>query len=390
LSTARDVAKDKPIRKSIGFGDVVGQMATLQRLRDFVPLYAQSGKTPGHVLLTGVDGIGKRTIARAFAGEYCCKLNEIDAKNQKKTGDIMGVLTNLGHRDALLLGDVGQIPKNLLKMFVPSLKEFVCDFVVDKGIFAKTIKVPLKPFTCIATARSKAECPEELVEAFPLIISLQSYSQSELARICEHLAHQIGIAITPSAADLLVGSSTGTPHDIELLVARLSELGKTMISAEDVAQVLSVLGIRIRGTVSASTGEANSLSGIDFEKVIAALLRAMGFQTELTEATGDGGIDIVATLEKPLIGGRYLIQCKRFALDNLVGAATIRDFYGAVTADRKAIKGVVITTSGFTPQALAFAQNLPIELVAGHQLRALLAQYGISSNLPSGPKTLFE
>ena len=95
----------------------------------------------------------------------------------------------------------------------------------------------------------------------------------------------------------------------------------------------------------------------------------MGFRTEMTEVSGDGGIDIVATVDKPLIGGRYLIQCKRFAPDNLVGAATVRDFYGAVTADRQAIKGILITTSGFTPQALAFAQQLPMELIGGQQLQ---------------------
>ena len=116
----------------------------------------------------------------------------------------------------------------------------------------------------------------------------------------------------------------------------------------------------------------------------------MGFRTEMTGATGDGGIDIVATLDRPLIGGRYLIQCKRFAPDNLVGAATVRDFYGAVTADRQAVKGILITTSGFTSQALAFAQQLPIELIGGQQLRMLLAQHGISAESQSEPRSLFE
>jgi hypothetical protein len=277
-----------------------------------------------------------------------------------------------------------------VNFFVPCLNEFGCDFVVDKGMFARTVKIPLKQFTCLATARSKTECPAELVEAFPLIISLQSYSQSELGRICELLAQQKRIAITPSAADLLVGSSAGTPHDIEMLVDRVARLGRSMISADDVAQVLSVLGLNSRTIGSASARETDPLSGMDFEKIIAVLLQSMGFRTELTEATGDGGIDIVATLDKPLIGGRYLIQCKRFAPDNLVGAATVRDFYGAVTADRQAIKGILITTSGFTPQALAFAQQIPIELIGGQQLRALLAQYRISLERQSGPRTLFE
>lgn len=390
VSAARDVLQEEPVRHPLGFGEIVGQTNAIQRLKEFVALYSQSGKSPGHVLLTGVDGIGKRTIARAFAAEYSSKLNEIDATAQRKMGDILGVLTNLGDGDSLLVGNVASIPKNLINFFVPCLNEFGCDFVVDKGMFARTVRIPLKRFTCLATARSKTECPAELVEAFPLLVPLQSYSEAELVRICELLAQQKGIAITPSAADLLVGTSAGTPRHIEVLVDRLAELGRTMISAEDVTQVLSVLGIKTKAKGSASLEETNALSGVDFEKVIASLLQAMGFRTEMTEVTGDGGIDIVATLDMPLIGGRYLIQCKRFAANNLVGAATIRDFYGAVTADRNAVKGIVITTSGFTSQALAFAQPLPIELIGGQQLRALLAKYRISLELECGPRTLFE
>src|SRR5947209_116212 len=63
---------------------------------------------------------------------------------------------------------------------------------------------------------------------------------------------------------------------------------------------------------------------------------------QMTRATGDGGIDIVAHLDKPIVGGRYLIQCKRFT--GPVGAPIVREFYGAVQADRRAVKGILITT----------------------------------------------
>lgn len=91
----------------------------------------------------------------------------------------------------------------------------------------------------------------------------------------------------------------------------------------------------------------------------------------MTRATGDGGIDIVAHLDKPIVGGRYLIQCKRFT--GPVGAPIVREFYGAVQADRMAVKGILITTSGFTDQAREFAENLPIELVDRSRLDILLA-----------------
>ena len=117
------------------------------------------------------------------------------------------------------------------------------------------------------------------------------------------------------------------------------------------------------------------LSGIDFEKLIAALLSKIGFVAVITKASGDGGVDIEATLDKPIIGGRYLFQCKRFAPDNLIGSPTVREFYGALVADRKAVKGILITTSGFTPQAREFAANLHIELIDGNGLAQLVREH---------------
>jgi len=142
--------------------------------------------------------------------------------------------------------------------------------------------------------------------------------------------------------------------------------------------LLSMLGL---GNTSPNRTEPTAvldlqrLSGVDFEHVIGRLLHRMGLRAEVTKATGDGGIDIIATLDRPIIGGRYLIQCKRLALDSPVGAAIVREFYGALTADRRAAKGILVTTSGFTAQAREFARNLPIELVDGEQLAKLLAQY---------------
>ena len=68
------------------------------------------------------------------------------------------------------------------------------------------------------------------------------------------------------------------------------------------------------------------MSGVEFERFVTALLARMEFRPEMTRATGDGGIDIVAILDKPILGGKYLFQCKRYAPENLVGASTVREF----------------------------------------------------------------
>jgi restriction system protein len=133
-----------------------------------------------------------------------------------------------------------------------------------------------------------------------------------------------------------------------------------------------------------SMGSLDTLSGIEFERLVTRLLERMGFRAETTRPSGDGGVDVVATLDQPITGARYLIQCKRYAPDSTVGAATVREFYGALTADRRAIKGILITTSAFTAQATGFAEGLPIELIARDKLRGLLERHGLLHAAPAG------
>ncbi len=123
--------------------------------------------------------------------------------------------------------------------------------------------------------------------------------------------------------------------------------------------------------------EVQSMSGTEFELLTEKLLIAMGFQTETTKKSGDGGIDIIAFNKQPLLSGKYIIQCKRYS--GSVGEPVIRDLYGVVNSER-ANKGVLITSGSFTKQAQAFAADKQLELIDGEKLDALLTQYSLKTS----------
>jgi restriction endonuclease Mrr len=82
----------------------------------------------------------------------------------------------------------------------------------------------------------------------------------------------------------------------------------------------------------------------------------------------------------------YLFQCKRYSDGNMVGPSEVRDFYGAVMADR-AVKGIFITTSDFTNQAREFGTQSGLELVNMSKLIQLLEEHGLMKyDLTSGPE----
>ena len=115
--------------------------------------------------------------------------------------------------------------------------------------------------------------------------------------------------------------------------------------------------------------DMKAISPIDFEKLTQTVLNSMGLVAELTKKTGDGGIDIIAYNKQPVIGGKYIIQCKRY--NGSVGEPIIRDLYGVVCSER-ANKGILITTGTFTQSAKKFALDKQIELIDGHDFEQLL------------------
>ena len=112
------------------------------------------------------------------------------------------------------------------------------------------------------------------------------------------------------------------------------------------------------------------LTGEEFEQYVALVLRDNGFrEIELTRASGDQGVDILATRA----GKRYAIQCKNYA--GAVGNAAVQEayagaqFYGCDTA-------AVICPGEFTRAARELAKSTGVRLWDGEQLTRMMRESG--------------
>lgn len=127
-----------------------------------------------------------------------------------------------------------------------------------------------------------------------------------------------------------------------------------------------------------------------FESIVLDLLHKMGYGTNRSDlqrvgGSGDGGIDGVISLDRLGLEKVY-VQAKRW--QSSVGRPDVQGFYGAL-AGQRANKGVFITTSSFTQQAIDFARSVEkIVLVDGIRLAELMIDFevGVSSRLVKVPK----
>jgi restriction system protein len=110
----------------------------------------------------------------------------------------------------------------------------------------------------------------------------------------------------------------------------------------------------------------------EFENLITNLFTKMGLETKLTQASRDGGVDCVAWDMRPVVGGKVIVQAKRYK--NTVGVSAVRDLYGTVM-NEGAAKGILVTTSGYGKSSFEFAEHKPLELVSGSNLLFLLEEH---------------
>lgn len=130
--------------------------------------------------------------------------------------------------------------------------------------------------------------------------------------------------------------------------------------------------------------EIMGMNPYKFEALVVRLLIAMGYGTlrenldAVTKKSGDEGIDGIVSADKFGFDSIY-IQAKRWKSDNTVGRPEIQKFLGAAVG-QGATKGIFITTSKFSNEAITFAAKqlqCKIVLINGQQLAKLMIDYNL-------------
>ncbi|WP_051575093.1 restriction endonuclease [Sporolactobacillus terrae] len=113
------------------------------------------------------------------------------------------------------------------------------------------------------------------------------------------------------------------------------------------------------------TANIDCLSGEDFEKLVYYYFKDKRFKPQLTEKSGDHGVDLV--IEDPKDGLKIAVQCKRWKYNignrDLIKLNGGRRFY-------KCQKSLFITTSFYTPKAKEFASECKIDTWNGLQVQS--------------------
>ncbi len=250
LVSAEEQPEEETYQRSLrptALADFTGQKQVVANLSIAVEAARRRKEALDHVLLYGPPGLGKTTLAHIIANEMKSNIISTSGPAIERPGDLMGILTNLEDGDVLFIDEIHRLPKVVEEFIYSAMEDFQIDFVVDKGAFAKTIKVPLKRFTLVGATTRAGLLSAPLRERFGIFHHLDFYPPDELAMIVRRSASILRAAVHDDAPDEIARRSRGTPRVANRLLKRVRDYaevkGDGVITKDVVNASLAMEGI---------------------------------------------------------------------------------------------------------------------------------------------------
>jgi holliday junction DNA helicase RuvB len=226
--------------------EYIGQKAVTEKLGIALSA-ARARKEPlEHVLFYGPPGLGKTTLAHIIAVEMSSRLVCSSGPSLQRAGDLMGILTNLERGDVLFIDEVHRLSPPVEEFLYPAMEDFKVDFVVDKGMYAKTINVPLQPFTLVGATTRAGLVSAPLRERFGISYHLDFYPAEELQTIVIRSAKLLSVPADEDALLLLSDRSRGTPRTANRLLRRVRDYAQVRADGK-ITRPVAEEALRVEG-----------------------------------------------------------------------------------------------------------------------------------------------
>lgn len=229
------------------FDEYLGQ----EELKKKLSVYTQAAKMRNepldHLLLFGPPGLGKTTLSHIMAHVMGVNIKICSGPMMERTGDLVAILSSLDPRDILFIDEIHRMPTAVEEVLYSAMEQFRVDVIIGQGAGAKSINLPIHPFTLIGATTQSGKLSAPLRSRFGITERIDFYTDQELQLIVQQSAQFLSLEIQKNAALRIACSARGTPRIAKKILRRVRDFaqvkGKTKADEELTKQALAFLGI---------------------------------------------------------------------------------------------------------------------------------------------------
>ena len=229
-------------------GDYIGQPKMIRRLNIALTAADSRHEAMPHVLFHGGPGLGKTSISQLISQFMGSKMHSTSGPSLARTADVLGVLTSLNDKDVLFIDEIHRISPTIEEYLYPAMEDFSVDFLVDKGVQAKTVRIPLPKFTLVGATTQAGSLSAPLRARFGLMCRVEYYSIEELVRITLRSSAILRMALSRTEAEEIARRARGTPRVANRFLARyrdyVTATGRTPAALQE---MFDLEGVDARG-----------------------------------------------------------------------------------------------------------------------------------------------
>ena len=229
----------------------VGQGQPVENLQLAIQAAQARGEVLDHLLLSGLPGLGKTTLAGIVAREMGGQLHESSGPALNRPADLVGILSNLEPLDFLFIDEVHRLARPVEEVLYSAMEDFVVDVVLDQGPAARSLRLSMPRFTLVGATTREGLLSAPFRARFGLQEKLDIYPAKDLAIILARSADALKVSLEEEAAHYLARRARGTPRVANRFLRRVRDLAQekynNKINLKVAAEGLARLGVDEHG-----------------------------------------------------------------------------------------------------------------------------------------------